>query len=74
MTLLDGRPGFGLQVFHGKMTHTLASKPRSAVFVKIHLPIWKESDAGKDCGKEEEGMTEDEMAERHLQLNGCEFE
>ena len=36
--------------------------------------IWKESDAGKDCRQEEEGMTEDEMAERHLQLNGCEFE
>ena len=30
--------GFRKKVFHGKMTHTLASKPCSAVFGKIHLP------------------------------------
>ena len=31
-------------------------------------------DAGKDCGQEEKGMTEDEMVGWHYQLNRCEFE
>ena len=35
--------------------------------------IWKDPDAGKDCGQEEKGMTEDEMAGRHHRLNGHEF-
>ena len=34
----------------------------------------KDPDAGKDCRQEEKGMTEDEMAEWHHQLNGNEFE
>ena len=36
--------------------------------------IGKDSDAGRDCGQEEEGMTEDKMAGWHHRLNGCEFE
>ena len=32
------------------------------------------TDAGKDCGQEDEGTTEDEMVEWHHQLNGYEFE
>ena len=36
--------------------------------------IRKHSDAGKDWGQEEKGMTEDEMFEWHHWLNGCEFE
>ena len=36
--------------------------------------IWKESDAGKDWGQEEKGMTEDEMVGWHLRLDGHEFE
>jgi hypothetical protein len=36
--------------------------------------IWKDPDAGKDWGKEEKQMTEDEMVGWHLQLNGHEFE
>ena len=36
--------------------------------------IWKDSDARKDWRKEEKGTTEDEMAEWHHWLNGCEFE
>ena len=32
--------------------------------------IGKDSDAGRDCGKEEKGMTEDEMAGWHHQLEG----
>ena len=33
----------------------------------------KDSDAGRDWGQEEKGMTEDEMAEWHHRLDGCEF-
>ena len=29
------------------------------------LTHWKNSDAGRDCGQEEKGMTEDEMAGWH---------
>ena len=36
--------------------------------------IGKDSDAGRDWGQEEEGTTEDEMAEWHQQLDGHEFE
>ena len=43
-----------------------------------HL-IWRvdsleDSDAGRDWGQEEKGMTEDEMAGWHHCLDGCEFE
>ena len=34
----------------------------------------KDSDAGRDWGQEEKGMTVDEMAGWHLQLDGHEFE
>ena len=36
--------------------------------------IGKDSDAGRDWGQEEKGMTEDEMAGWHHRLNGCESE
>ena len=36
--------------------------------------IGKASDAGRDCGQEEKGTTEDEMAGWHHQLDGHEFE
>ena len=42
-----------------------------------HAKSWligKDPDAGKDWGQEEKGMTEDEMAGWHHQLNGHEFE
>ena len=38
------------------------------------LTHWKDSDAGRDCGQEEKGTTEDEMAGQHHRLNGREFE
>ena len=41
--------------------------------VKIWL-IWKDPDAWMDWGQEEKGMTEDEMAGWHHQLEGHEFE
>ena len=34
----------------------------------------EDSDAGRDWGQEEKGMTEDEMAGWHHQLDGCEFQ
>ena len=34
----------------------------------------EKTDAGRDWGQEEEGMTEDEMAGWHHQLDGREFE
>ena len=34
----------------------------------------EKTDAGRDWGKEEKGMTEDEMAGWHYQIDGCEFE
>ena len=36
--------------------------------------IGKVSDAGRDCGQEEKGRTEDEMAGWHHRLNGRESE
>ena len=36
--------------------------------------IWKDPDAGKDCGQEEKGTTEDETVGWHHWLNGHEFE
>ena len=36
--------------------------------------IGKDPDAGRDCGQEEKGMTEDEMAGWHQRLDGHEFE
>ena len=36
--------------------------------------IGKDSDAGRDWGQEEKGMTEDEMVGWHHRLNGHEFE
>ena len=39
-----------------------------------NLLIGKDSDAGKEWGWEEKGMTEDEMVGWHHWLNGHEFE
>ena len=36
--------------------------------------IGKDPDAGKDCGQEEKGATEDELVGWHHWLNGHEFE
>ena len=38
------------------------------------LDSLEKTDAGRDWGQEEKGMTEDEMAGRHHQLDGHEFE
>ena len=44
------------------------------LFIILRGLIGKDSGAGRDWGQEEKGMTEDEMAGWHHQLDGHEFE
>ena len=41
--------------------------------VEAEIPIFWPRDAGKDCGHEEKGMTEDEMVGWHHRLDGHGF-
>ena len=53
------------------------AKAKALVLWLPHVKNWligKDSDAGRDWGQEEKGMTEDEMAGWHHRHNGCEFE
>ena len=53
------------------------AKAETPVLWPPHAKSWligKDSDAGRDWGKEEKGMTEDEMAGWHHWLDGHEFE
>ena len=53
------------------------AKAETPVLWPPHAKSWligKESDAGRDWGQEEKGMTEDAMAEWHHWLDGCESE
>ena len=53
------------------------AKAETAVLWPPHAKSWligKDSDAGRDWGQEEKGMTEDEMAGWHHWLDGCELE
>ena len=53
------------------------AKAETLILWPPHVKCWvfgKDSDAGRDWGQEEKGTTEDEMAERHHWLDGCEFE
>ena len=53
------------------------AKAETPVFWPPHVKSWligKDSDAGRDWGQEEKRTTEDEMAEWHHWLDGCEFE
>ena len=52
-------------------------KAETSILWPLHAKSWligKDSDAGRDWGQEEKGMTEDEIAEWHHQLDECEFE
>ena len=50
-------------------------KIKSASVSTVSPSICHESDGtGRDCGEEEKGTTEDEMAGWHHRLNGREFE
>ena len=60
-------------VFFGK-TDTKAETPILWPPHVKRLLIGKDLDAGRDWGQEEKGMTEDEMAVWHHQLDGHEFE
>ena len=53
------------------------AKAETPVLWPPHVKSWligKDSDAGRDCGQEEKGTTEDEMDGWHHWLNGCESE
>ena len=53
------------------------AKAETPVLWPPHAKSWligKDSDAGRDWGQEEKGMTENEMARWHHGLNGCESE
>ena len=53
------------------------AKAETPVLSPPHAKVWligKDSDARRDWGQEEKGITEDEFAEWHLRLDGCEFE
>ena len=54
----------------------LMLKPKLQYFGHLmqKLDSLEKTDAGRDWGQEEKGMTEDEMAGRHHQLDGHEFE
>ena len=61
------------RVFFGRTD----AKAETPVLWPPHVESWligKDSDAGKDSGQEEKGMTEDEMAGWHHRLDGPEFE
>ena len=53
------------------------AKAETPVLWPPHVKHWlirKDSDAGRDWGKEEKGMTEDEMGRWHYRIDGREFE
>ena len=53
------------------------AKAETPILWPPHVKSWligKDSDAGRDWGQEEKGMTEDEMAGWYHRLNGCEIE
>ena len=53
------------------------AKAETPVLWLPHVKSWligKNYDAGRDWGKEEKGLTEDDMAGWHHQLDGREFE
>ena len=55
----------------------MLTKAETPVLWPPHVKSWligKDSDAGRDWGQEEKGMTEDEMAGWHHWLNGRESE
>ena len=59
------------------ITNRNDAKAETPVLWPPHAKSWligKDSDAGRDCGQEEKGMTEDEMAGWHHWLDGCESE
>ena len=73
----------GIQPVHSKGDQSWVffgrndAKAETPVLWPPHAKSWligKDSDAGRDWGQEEEGMTEDEMAGWHCRLDGRESE
>ena len=60
-------------IFIGRRTDAEAETPILSPPDEKNWPIWKDPDSGKDWGQEEKGMTEDEMAGWHHQLDGHDF-
>ena len=52
----------------------ICPSPTSGVPILFGQVIRKDSDAGRDWGQEEKGMTEDKMSGWHHRLNGHEFD
>ena len=66
-----------IQPVHSKGDQPWVFFGRNDIKAETHAKSWligKDSDAGRDWGHEEKGMTEDEMAGWHHGLYGCEFE
>ena len=84
----DSWESLGLHWVHSKPVHPKGdqswvfigrtdAKAETPVVWPPHAKSWligKDSDAGRDWQKEEKGLTEDEMARWHHQLDGYEFE
>ena len=62
------------QIIPGCSLEGMMLKLRLQYFGHLMRRVGKDSDAGRDWGQEEKGMTEDEIAGWHHQLDGCEFE
>ena len=66
------------EISPGCFSEGMILKPKLQYFGHLmrraELFIGKDSDAGRDWGQEEKGMTEDEMAGWHHWLDGCEAE
>ena len=68
LDLLEKSPGYSLE---GLM---LKLKLQDFGHLMRRVDSLEDSDAGRDWGQEEKGMTEGEMAGWHHQLDGHEFE
>ena len=63
-----------IQPVHSKGDQSWVFFGRNDAKAETPVLIGKDSDAGRDWGQEEKGMTEDEMAGWHHRLDGREFE
>ena len=74
MAILATRKGGISNEIHPTLPFSLKKKSNTK---KLKNPKYLKSsnhDAGRDCGQEEKGSTEDEMAGWHHGLDGCESE
>ena len=62
------------EISSGCSLEGLTLKLKRQYFGHLMRRVGKDSNAGRDWGQEEKGMTEDEMAGWHHRLDGREFE